>query len=142
MIIIVFYYLFIYTKTQQLPLKCYVFQTSDIHGHLDNMNTKYSGGWLKMGNTIRSEIEKIGGYKNCLLIDCGDTFQGTIEASEAKGKFASSILNNLKYDIFVPGNHDLDFGLDIFLNRINDINADIIAANLTTNVYLQKKIFS
>ena len=116
---IVFYYLFCGKQLQQAPLKVCIFQTSDIHGHLNNKTTEHSNGWLKLGGVLKKEIEEAGGHDNCLLIDCGDTFQGTIEASEAKGEFAISFMNNLKYDVFVPGNHDFDFGLNVFLNRIS-----------------------
>ena len=137
---IAFYYLFYGKRLQQTPIKFYLFQTSDTHGYLDNVGAGSFGGWLRLGNVMKKQIERVGGYENCLLIDCGDTFQGTVEASETKGKFAIPIMNNLKYDVFVPGNHDFDFGIDNFLTRINGLKADVIAANFVTAVKSQKEI--
>jgi 2',3'-cyclic-nucleotide 2'-phosphodiesterase (5'-nucleotidase family) len=125
-----FYYPAFRKYFKQPPFKFYIFQTSDTHGYLNNVEDECSGDWLRLGNILKKEIDKAGGHDNCLLIDCGDTFQGTIEASEEKGKFIVSIMNNLEYDIFVPGNHDFDFGFNNFLDRINGLNADVIAANL------------
>jgi len=126
---------------QQTPLKFYIFQTSDTHGQLEADN-KYRGGWLKLGSEMKKEIDIAGGYDNCLLIDCGDTFQGTVDALESKGKFAISIMNDLKYDVFVPGNHDFDFGIDSFINRISSLKADVIAANLIVTGQTKKEIMS
>ena len=138
------YHLFFVNLLQQTPSKVYIFQTSDIHGHLKNKPTKHSNGWLKMGSIMRKEIQDVGGYDNCLLIDCGDTFQGTVEALESKGELAVLFMNSLKYDAFIPGNHDFDFGFNIFLDRISNLEADVIAANLiieptNSSKFYQKK---
>ena len=114
-----FYYPAFRKYFKQPPFKFYIFQTSDTHGYLNNVEDECSGDWLRLGNILKKEIDKAGGHDNCLLIDCGDTFQGTIEASEEKGKFVVSIMNNLEYDVFVPGNHDFDFGFNNFLDRIS-----------------------
>ena len=137
---IVFYILFCAKQFHHIPLKVFIFQTSDTHGHLNNKTPEHSNGWLKLGSIMRREIRKTGGRNNCLLIDCGDTFQGTIEASEAKGDFTIPFMNSLGYDAFVPGNHDFDFGFNIFLNRISNLNADVLAANLITMVQSKKEI--
>ena len=139
LIVILLYY---NQQFQQTHLKFYIFQTSDTHGHLNNKSTEHSNGWLKLGGVLKKEIEKVGGYDNCILIDCGDTFQGTVDALESKGKLAISIMNNLKYDVFVPGNHDFDFGIDSFLNRISNLKADVIAANLIIMIQSQKELVS
>ena len=131
---------FLSLTSQAASSKFYIFQTTDIHVHLDNAKSKYSGGWLKLENVLEKEIKKVGGHKNCLLIDCGDTFQGTMEGTDTKGAIAVPLLNNAKYDVFVPGNHDFEFGLKNFLNRIQGINADILAANLTIKPHSDKEI--
>ncbi len=116
----------------------YIFQTSDIHGYLKNRQIDKNGGWLRLGHVIEKELGKLGGKNNGLLIDCGDTFQGSVEAAVTKGNFAVDALNLLNYDIFVPGNHDFDYGINYLLCSISKLKADVLAANLNFDYNIQK----
>ena len=43
-------------------------------------------------------------------IDCGDTLQGTLLSRLNDGRAMIDLLNLFRYDVWVPGNHDFDFG--------------------------------
>lgn len=45
-----------------------------------------------------------------LLIDAGDTLQGTFEGAYDRGAATLAMLNAMRVDIWVPGNHDFDAG--------------------------------
>ena len=67
-----------------------------------------------------------------LVIDCGDLTQGTYEATFDHGASMIHALNAAKYDVFVPGNHDFDYGTDVLkanLARLSGVKA--LGANLT-----------
>lgn len=115
-----------------------IIQTTDIHGHITSSGSRYS----KLSKAIKYEIEKSGGLKNCLLIDCGDTFQGSYEAAKHKGSFIPRLLNDLNFNVFIPGNHDFDFGTEAFIKNISQLKCDIIAANLSIkNLPISIKIY-
>src|SRR6185312_4005746 len=42
-----------------------------------------------------------------------------------------ALSNTLKPDIFVPGNHEFDFGKAVFLKRMAEAEFPVFAANLT-----------
>lgn len=99
--------------------------TSDIHGKVNSSN----GGFLQLSSAIKSEEEKEG-KENIILIDCGDTLQGSYEASVTKGAIAINLLNELGYDFWVPGNHDFDYGFDVFLDRAKDFRGRTLCSNI------------
>lgn len=118
--------------------KVVILQTSDIHCHLGigkESNNEFaidsSGcGWLKIASLIRSEIQKAGGRDKILLIDCGDTFQGTLSGALSKGQAGAEMLNLVGYDAWIPGNHDFDFGLERLLELLPKIESEKLASNL------------
>lgn len=51
-----------------------------------------------------------------LLVDAGDHVQGDVIGTLSKGEYIVDIMNYLKYDAAVPGNHEFDYGMDQFLH--------------------------
>ncbi len=99
--------------------------TSDIHGNVSSGK----GGFLQLSSAIKSE-EGTEGRENVILIDCGDTLQGSFEASVTKGAMAINLLNELGYDFWIPGNHDFDYGFDVFLDRAKDFRGRTLCSNI------------
>ncbi|MCF6174316.1 MAG: metallophosphoesterase [Victivallaceae bacterium] len=102
-----------------------ILQTTDIHCHL----TGEEDNWLKLATIIRHE-RLSAGRDNVLLIDCGDTVAGTFTATRTRGGIAVKILNALQYDVWIPGNHDYDFGIAALLKYHRDFSGRMLAANL------------
>ena len=64
----------------------------------------------------KAEMEADYGADNVTLVDNGDAIQGGILGSLSKGSWIVDIMNNVGYDIAIPGNHEFDFGMDTFLD--------------------------
>ena len=111
---------------KNLTEKLVIFQTTDIHSYF----TGKECGWLNLAQMIHSEREKAGGNDKTLLIDCGDTLNGSPEAFISRGQAGVNMLNVMNYDAWIPGNHDLEFSPGKFSALRNKIKADTIAANL------------
>ena len=97
-----------------------VLHTTDLHG---------SPEMPKVVALIRQQRAVDPGL---LVIDCGDLTQGTYEAAFDHGASMIHALNAAKYDVFVPGNHDFDYGTDVLkanLARLSGVKA--LGANLT-----------
>lgn len=77
-----------------------IFCTADLHGRADNL--------AKLAPALRP------GGENALRIDVGDTVQGTLLSQFSDGKIIIESLNALNFDLWVPGNHDFEFGFDRF----------------------------
>ncbi len=107
--------------------KITILQTSDIHSQVDSDSKP---GVFRLAAALDAERKKAGGSDRCLIIDCGDILQGSRQASLSKGELGVKFLNELKYDAWIPGNHDFDFGSERILKVFNETDAADIAANL------------
>lgn len=101
--------------------------TNDVHGNIeeDSYNKKF--GYAKMATLIdqwRAENE------NFLLLDAGDTFQGTIFVNQFEGESVLPILNHLDYDVMAAGNHEFDFGYEQLLKLRDQLDYPMISANV------------
>lgn len=86
------------------------------------------GGFAKAAGAIAAERAK-GGV--VVAVHAGDTLSPSLLSGIDKGAHVVELLNMLKLDVFVPGNHEYDFGKDIFLERMKALQAgNKLAANL------------
>lgn len=104
-----------------------VIGTTDIHGHIFSAPDKPN--LLKLVRAVSEEAEKAG-RSNTLLIDCGDLIQGTAETQLDNGKAVLALMNLAKYDIWVPGNHDFELGMDTLLARARGFQGTFLCGNL------------
>lgn len=105
-----------------------ILQTTDIQGAVGPTRRR-RGDWLKLATLIKRE-RRAAGAANCLLIDCGDTFQGTFVGLVSRGEVAPLLLNHLQYDAWVPGNHDLDLGVPRFRELLGSMRVPVLNGNL------------
>jgi sulfur-oxidizing protein SoxB len=96
-------------------------QTGDIHGHLvprpnlrsDAIGHTMEGGVARMYTKIQeiraSAIDE-NGVDHSLLLNTGDTVQGSGEALFSRGQAMIDVLNNFGYVAHVPGNWDFLYG--------------------------------
>ena len=102
------------------PVKLTILQTTDIHGAIGDAK---SPGLLQ----IAGFAEKI---KPDLWIDCGDLIQGSYSASMDGGVSMLKALSAAGCDVFVPGNHDFDSGVEDLAKALNEFHGAILAANM------------
>lgn len=108
--------------------------TSDIHGQF--WTTDYTADYSKMGTYKRGFIrlasyikERRAANPYVFVGDCGDLIQGTpmtyyyaFYQSETEDPGMKS-LRLLDYDMFVLGNHEFNYGMDILQKQLNDLTA-------------------
>lgn len=114
--------LWVSVSGQTLSLK--VIQTTDLHGSIEQ------GKIGRIAALIRQETASAGGPEKTMLADCGDLIQGTFPMTLDKGEVMIRALNLLAYDIFVPGNHDFEFGTDPLLRYLKQFKGTACALNL------------
>lgn len=105
--------------------------TTDLHGHIwptvDYDGNDDLGGILRCASKIESIREE---KSNVLLIDCGDSYQGSPESYLSEGKLIVDAFNVLDYDAWVLGNHEFDWGTTILGKRHDQVTGPFLAANL------------
>lgn len=112
--------------------------TSDVHGRVvpwsyASDSEDKSGSYAQLSTLINQRRKE---NKNVILVEVGDAIQDNsidlfaLTLEEAKNHPIPKVLNYMKYDVFVPGNHEFNFGMPVLNEILNDIKAKKLAANL------------
>lgn len=99
----------------------YILYTSDVHCGYDQ-GFGYAGLW-EIRNTLERE-----GYET-ILVDDGDSIQGEASGTLTDGEAIIKLMNAMKYDIAIPGNHEFDYGMDRFLELVGMAEFPYISCN-------------
>ena len=99
----------------------YILYTSDIHCGVDQ------GFGLAGLKQIRDSLEAQG--YTTLLVDNGDAIQGETLGTLTNGKAMTLLMNSMKYDAAIPGNHEFDYGMDCFLELTKTADFPYISCN-------------
>jgi 5'-nucleotidase / UDP-sugar diphosphatase len=109
-----------------------ILHTTDLHGHIlptsDYDGTADRGGLARCVTQIRRWR---GQNPNSILIDVGDVYQGTEVSLRNKGELMIDLFNHLKYDAWVIGNHEFDWGIEPFINALQRSAMPVLGANTT-----------
>lgn len=109
-----------------------ILHTTDIHGHIlpvtDYDGTPDLGGFARCVTQIRRWRRK---NRNTILIDVGDVYQGTQVSLQDKGQLMIDLFNHLRYDAWVVGNHEFDWGIAAFRATLRASRMPVLAANTT-----------
>ena len=81
--------------------------TSDIHCGIDQ-----GFGFAGLAQ-IRDTLEAQG--YTTILVDDGDAIQGESVGTISKGETIVNLMNEIGYDVAIPGNHEFDYGMERFL---------------------------
>ena len=98
-----------------------ILYTSDVHCGVDQ-----GFGYVGL-QQIRDQLEAAGNYT--LLVDDGDSIQGEPLGTMTTGQADIELMNALKYDIAIPGNHEFDYGMDRFLELTEMADFPYISCN-------------
>ena len=65
-----------------------------------------------------------------IFAHAGDTLSPSLMSGIDRGYHIIALINMIAPDIFVPGNHEFDFGKEIFLQRMKEAKFPLYAANM------------
>ena len=108
----------------------YILFTSDVHCGVDQ-GFGYAG--LQQ---VRDTLEK-SGYET-ILVDDGDSIQGEAIGTLSRGEDMIGLMNEVGYDVAIPGNHEFDYGTDRFLELAEKADFPYVSCNFT---YLDQPVF-
>jgi 2',3'-cyclic-nucleotide 2'-phosphodiesterase/3'-nucleotidase len=111
-----------------------ILHTTDLHGHIlptaDYDGNPDYGGLARCAAQIRRWRRQ---NSNSILIDVGDVYQGTDVSLRNKGELMIDLFNHLRYDAWIVGNHEFDWGIETFLNALQRSAMPVLAANTVLN---------
>jgi 2',3'-cyclic-nucleotide 2'-phosphodiesterase (5'-nucleotidase family) len=103
---------------------------NDLHGALyprTGQDRALGGAANLVGLIERTRSHAPG---STLLLDAGDTFQGTYISNSNHGTAMVEVMNFAGVNAMVLGNHEFDWGLDVLRARIAQAQFPCLAANL------------
>ncbi len=92
--------------------------TNDIHGVYQRDDDQGQLGFAALASYADSLVDS---GKQVVLIDGGDAIQGEAVATLSKGSYIVDMMNETGYLMSVPGDHEFDFGIDVFFSCTNYI---------------------
>ena len=118
-------------STEQKNLR--ILATSDLHGMFVPWdyarNTEYLSGSMAQLATAVNQYR----LPNTLLVDAGDTIQDNsaeLFLGDADVHPMVQAMNALEYDLWVSGNHDYNYGMDILRKTMSDLHAKVLIGNV------------
>ncbi len=112
-----------------------VLHTTDLHGHItptrtyaddDGNFTDDLGGLARCATQIRAWQKE---NPNHVLLDIGDIYQGTHVSLASRGQLMMRLLNSMKYDAWIIGNHEFDWGLQSFIDVVGTSTIPVLGSN-------------
>src|SRR5438477_1501478 len=111
-----------------------ILHTTDLHGHIlptsDYDGATDRGGLARCVTQIRRWRQQ---NPNSILVDVGDVYQGTEVSLRNKGELMIDLFNHLKYDAWVIGNHEFDWGIEPFTNALQKSAMPVLGTNTIFN---------
>ncbi len=113
--------------------KLVILHTNDTHSQIYPFNPNMSdtlragrGGFVRRVNLVKEERMK---NPDLLLFDSGDFSQGSSYYTMFKGDVEIGLMNLMRYDAAVIGNHEFDFGMDNMIRLFKKAKFPFVCAN-------------
>jgi len=99
-----------------------VVHTNDVHGRfLDNTGYDGLSAFIQECKANGDEV---------ILVDAGDAFQGLSQANYFQGLSSVDLMNQLGYQVMVPGNNDYMWGVDNIRKLSETADFSIVSSNI------------
>jgi 2',3'-cyclic-nucleotide 2'-phosphodiesterase (5'-nucleotidase family) len=116
--------------SEQALERIVLLHTNDFHGAIEaeEEGAGERGGLVNLVSLIDEVRAQDPG--RTLLLDAGDTFQGTYVSNSTQGEVVMAAMNLAGYDAWTLGNHEFDWGQEVLQARISEASFPVLAANV------------
>lgn len=115
-----------------------ILQTADIHAYLnthselfvenDSIVFRNAGGLANIKTLAESVLHE--NPDRTVFIDGGDLIQGSGESVHSEGKIFHSLIQQMNYDLLIPGNWEVIYGKQVMLDVMNGYKTNVIVSNM------------
>jgi 2',3'-cyclic-nucleotide 2'-phosphodiesterase (5'-nucleotidase family) len=119
------------------PVTLNILQTTDVHCQVhphdelfwenEQMVFRKTGGYAQLATYLKKERKA---NPNTFVIDTGDMFQGSELSVKTTGKAMVPILNELNYNLYIPGNWEVVYYKKAMQQLLGSLNAPKVCANM------------
>jgi 5'-nucleotidase/UDP-sugar diphosphatase len=126
------------------PVSLRILYVNDFHGFAEPI--KQTHGKPPLGGVayLAGAVDRASQQQPSLLLAAGDMIQGSAWANLFKGQSVIDVMNAMKFDGMVVGNHEFNFGTKVLQARIAQANFPILGANVeglpSLKPYVVKKL--
>lgn len=106
--------------------KLVILHTNDTHSQIDPIDTDNLGG-ISRRKVVIDSVRAV--EPNMLLIDAGDVVQGTLFFTLYKGEVENKLMDALRYDMRILGNHEFDNGSESLADKIRGTHSEWLTTN-------------
>ncbi|MBM4300084.1 MAG: hypothetical protein FJ121_00910 [Deltaproteobacteria bacterium] len=112
----------------QVALK--ILYVNDFHGFAEPYKPTGSDAPLGGIAYLAGAVDRARGKSPSLLLAAGDMIQGNAWANLFRGKSTIEVMNAMKFDAMVVGNHEFDFGPRVLKERMAQARFPMLGANV------------
>ena len=107
-----------------------ILYVNDFHGFAEPY--KANAGAAPLGGIayLAGAVDRARGKQPCLLLAGGDMIQGNPWANLFRGKSSLDVMNAMRFDAMVVGNHEFDFGPKVLKQRMAQARFPMLGANV------------
>ncbi len=107
-----------------------ILHVNDFHGFAEPYKPFGSDQLLGGIAYLASRVEVLRHEKPSLLLSAGDMIQGNNWANLFQGESVIDLMNEMRFDAMVVGNHEFDFGQDVLRKRMAEAKFPVLGANV------------
>ncbi len=117
-----------------------ILHVNDFHGFVEPYKPLGSEGLLGGIAYLAAKANELRKEKPSLLLSAGDMIQGDNWANLFQAESVIELMNVMRFDAMVLGNHEFDFGQEILKKRISEARFPVLGANVEGLDYLKPYI--
>lgn len=103
---------------------------NDFHGFAEPYKPFGSDEMLGGIAYLVARMNALRNEKVSLFLSAGDMIQGNNWANLSRGESVIELMNAMRFDAMVVGNHEFDFGQDVLRKRISEANFPVLGVNV------------
>jgi 5'-nucleotidase / UDP-sugar diphosphatase len=117
-----------WSYASQVDLK--ILYVNDFHGFAEPYKAGANDAPLGGIAYLAGAVDRERGKSPSLLLAAGDMIQGNAWANLFRGKSSIAVMNAMKFDAMVVGNHEFDFGPKVLKERLAQARFPVLGANV------------
>ncbi|HSB32637.1 MAG TPA: bifunctional UDP-sugar hydrolase/5'-nucleotidase, partial [Candidatus Sulfobium mesophilum] len=107
-----------------------ILHMNDFHGFAEPYEPSGSNRLIGGIAFLAAKVGRLRSEKNSLLLAAGDMIRGNNWSDTSRGRSVIELMNAMKFDAMVLGNHEFDFGQEELKKRIAEAKFPVLGANV------------
>jgi 2',3'-cyclic-nucleotide 2'-phosphodiesterase (5'-nucleotidase family) len=123
------------------PVEIRILHVNDFHGFVEPYKPLGSEGLLGGITYLAGRANELRREKPSLLLSAGDMIQGDNWANLFQAESVIELMNEMRFNAMVLGNHEFDFGQEILEKRVSEARFPVLGANVEGLAYVKPYIY-